>query len=102
MTACGTVRADPRPKPRYAMYLERYHDVSASPSGVWRILRRLALSRLPTSQRYKRHKERWKRYEKQRPGHSVQTDVKFIEPTCGVRKKHYQFTPSMTARGCGS
>ena len=31
-------------------------------------------------------------YEKQRPGHRVQVDVKFIEPLPGTRKKHYQFT----------
>jgi transposase InsO family protein len=36
--------------------------------------------------------ERWKRYEKQKPGHSVQIDVKFIEPIKGKRKKHYQYT----------
>ena len=49
------------------MYLQRYHDVTISPSGVWRILKRLELNRLPASQRYKRHNQRWKRYEKQRP-----------------------------------
>lgn len=77
---------------KISMYLKRYHDVAVSPSGVWRILRRANLSRLPTSQRYKRHVERWKRYEKPQPGHSVQIDVKFIEPIKGVRKKHYQYT----------
>jgi transposase InsO family protein len=59
---------------------------------VWRILKRLDLNRLPTSQRYKRHDKRWKRYEKPLPGHRVQVDVKFIEPIGGGRKKHYQFT----------
>ncbi len=58
----------------------------------WRILKRANLNRLPASQRYKRHTERWKRYEKQQPGHAVQIDVKFIEPIKGVRKKHYQYT----------
>jgi transposase len=77
---------------KISMYLKRYHAITVSQSGVWRILRRLDLSRLPSSQRYKRHKERWKRYEKQLPGHSVQVDVKFIEPIQGVRRKHYQFT----------
>ena len=38
------------------------------------------MNRLPASQRYKRHERRWKRYEKQLPGHRVQVDVKFIEP----------------------
>lgn len=70
------------------MYLQRYHDIQISVSGVWRILKRLDLSRLPTSQRYKRHTERWKRYEKPQPGHRVQVDVKFISPIAGTRKKH--------------
>jgi transposase len=37
------------------MYLKRYHDVEISASGVWRILKRLGMNRLPASQRYKRH-----------------------------------------------
>jgi hypothetical protein len=69
--------------------------------GVWRILRRLDMSRLPASQRYRRHVDRWKRYEKPLPGHRVQIDVKFIAPLQGSRKKHYQFT-AMTAPGSGS
>ncbi|HEX2737251.1 MAG TPA: IS481 family transposase [Acidimicrobiia bacterium] len=74
------------------MYLKRYHDVEISVSGVWRILKRLDLSRLPASQRYKRHQDRWKRYEKPQPGHRVQIDVKFIAPLAGQRKRYYQFT----------
>jgi transposase len=70
---------------KIAMYLKRYHDISVSQSGVWRILRRLDLSRLPTSQRYKRHQERWKRYEKQRPGLSVQIDVSLPLASLGPR-----------------
>ncbi len=66
---------------KISMYLERYHDIEISTSGVWRILKRLDMNRLPASQRYKRHKERWKRYEKPLPGHQVQIDVKFIEPS---------------------
>ena len=77
---------------KIAMYLKRYHDIEVSPSGVWRILKRLDMSRLPASQRYKRHVDRWKRYEKPLPGHRVQVDVKFIAPLKGSRKKHYQFT----------
>ena len=77
---------------KISMYLARYHDITISPSGVWRILSRLGMNRLPTSQRYKRHKDRWKRYEKPLPGHRIQVDVKFIEPLAGSRKKHYQFT----------
>jgi len=78
---------------KISMYLKRYHDVSVSASGIWRILKRLELNRLPASQRYKRLDKRWQRYEKQLPGHQVQIDVKFIEPLRGApRKKHYQFT----------
>jgi transposase InsO family protein/transposase-like protein len=77
---------------KIAMYLKRYHDIEISPSGIWRILKRLDMSRLPASQRYKRQVDRWKRYEKPLPGHRVQVDVKFIAPLKGSRKKHYQFT----------
>jgi len=77
---------------KIAMYLRRYHDITISPSGVWRILKRLGINRLPSSQRHKRTQTRWKRYEKQLPGHRVQVDVKFLEPLPGTRKKHYQFT----------
>ena len=79
---------------KIAMYLARYHDVTVSTSGVWRILKRLGMNRLPASQRYQRRTLRWKRYEKQRPGHQLQVDVKFIEPLgqTGRRKKYYQFT----------
>ncbi len=38
--------------PKIAMYLARYHDVTISTSGVWRILKRLGMNRLPASQRY--------------------------------------------------
>jgi transposase InsO family protein len=75
------------------MYLARYHDIEISTSGVWRILKRVGMNRLPASQRHKRHEKRWQRYEKPLPGHQVQIDVKFIEPIKGSRKKrYYQFT----------
>jgi transposase InsO family protein/transposase-like protein len=80
---------------KISMYLARYHDIQIGHSGVWRVLKRLDLNRLPASQRYQRyqrHDKRWKRYEKPLPGHRVQIDVKFIEPLPGARKKHYQFT----------
>jgi transposase len=47
-----------------SMYLRRSHDIEISPSGIWRVLKCLDMNRLPASQRYKRHKDRWKRYEK--------------------------------------
>jgi transposase InsO family protein len=77
---------------KISMYLKRYHDLQVSRSGVWRILKRLEMNRLPSSQRYRRHVDRWKRYEKPQPGHRVQVDVKFIAPIKGHRRRHYQFT----------
>jgi transposase InsO family protein len=78
---------------KISMYLKRYHEVSVSSSGVWRILKRLDLNRLPASQRNKRLDKRWQRYEKQLPGHQVQIDVKFIAPIAGAaRRKYYQYT----------
>ena len=81
---------------KISMYLARYHDVTVSRSGVWRILKRLEMNHLPSSQRYKRVEHRWKRYEKQMPGHRIQVDVKFIEPiaigTGNRTKRFYQFT----------
>ena len=68
------------------MYLARYHDVSISSSGVWRILKRLDLNRLPASQRCKRLDRRWSRYEEQL-GHQVQIDVKFIASIAGAPKR---------------
>jgi hypothetical protein len=80
---------------KIAMYLARYHDLTISTCGVWRILKRLQLNRLPASQRYQRRALRWKRCEKQRPGQQLQVDVKSIKPLGqkGLRpKKYYQFT----------
>lgn len=77
---------------KIAMYLSRYHDITISPSGVWRILQRLDMNRLPSSQRHKSHEKRWKRYEKPQPGHRVQMDVKFITPIGAAGRKFYQFT----------
>ena len=76
------------------MYLERYHQIKISPSGVWRILHKAGVGRLPAPQRYKRRETRWRRYEKQRPGHQLQVDVKFIEPLGqkGRKKRKYQYT----------
>ncbi len=74
------------------MYLKRYHDIVISKSGVWRILKRLMLNKLPHNQRYKKHENRWKRYEKPMPGHRLQIDVKFLERIKDTRKRYYQFT----------
>ena len=62
------------------------------------------MNRLPASQRYTRRETRWKRYEKQRPGHQLQVDVKFIEPLGekGRRKRYYQYTAINDSLACAS
>jgi hypothetical protein len=82
---------------KIAMYLKRYHDVEVSNSGVWRILKRLDLNRLPASQRYKRLDKRWTRDEKQLPGHQVQIDVKFVEPLKSAAVPPLAGAPSTTS-----
>lgn len=77
---------------RIKVYLERYHDIKLSKSGIWRILKRLKMNLLPVSQRYKKHVDRWKRYEKPQPGHRIQVDVKFLERIKDTRQRYYQFT----------
>jgi len=79
------------------MYLERYHDIDLSKSGIWRILKRLKINRLPNNLGYKRGEIKWKRYEKPQPGHRIQIDVKFLERIGGKdnqhpQKRYYQFT----------
>lgn len=74
------------------MYLKRYHDIDLSTSGIWRILKRLNINRLPNNMGYKRHADRWKRYEKPQPGHRIQVDVKFLERIPNTRKRYYQYT----------
>jgi transposase len=39
---------------KISTYLARYHQIKINPSGVWRILHCAGVSRLPSSQRYKR------------------------------------------------
>lgn len=78
---------------RISDYLKRYHKIQIAQSSVHRILQRQGLSRLPSSRRkYEREGHKWKRYEKQQPGHRVQVDVKFLERIPGSSKRFYQFT----------
>ena len=78
---------------RISWYLKRYHDIKVSSAGVWCVLKRNGLNRLPQNQR-KRSMEQFKRYEKQVPGHRIQVDVKFLFFTdkAGKRLKRYQYT----------
>jgi transposase InsO family protein len=78
---------------RISWYLQRYHDIKVSQSGVWHVLKRNGLNKLPQNQR-KRSMEQFKRYEKQIPGHRVQVDVKFLtlKNKTGAEIKRYQYT----------
>ena len=77
---------------RIVWYLERYHGIQVSDAGVYRILRRNGLNRLPRGTRMR--KVHTKRYSKQVPGHHIQMDVKFLtfKGKQGKKIKRYQFT----------
>jgi transposase InsO family protein len=78
---------------RISWYLQRYHGIKVSPGGVYSVLKRNGLNKLPQNQR-KRSMEQFKRYEKQVPGHRIQIDVKFLFFTdkSGRQLKRYQYT----------
>jgi transposase InsO family protein len=77
---------------RIVWYLERYHGIKISDAGVYRILKRNALNRLPRGTRMR--KVHTKRYSKQVPGHHIQMDVKFLNfrGKRGQKVKRYQYT----------
>lgn len=77
---------------RIVWYLERYHGITISDAGVYRILKRNGLNRLPRGTRLR--KVHTKRYSKQVPGHHIQMDVKFLtfRGKQGQKVKRYQFT----------
>ena len=78
---------------RISWYLQRYYGMKVSPTGVFGVLKRNGLSRLPASAP-KRSPSTFKRYEKTVPGHQVQVDVKFLFFTdkAGRRIKRFQYT----------
>lgn len=79
---------------RISWYLKRYHDIDVSAAGVWNVLKRNGINKLPHNQR-KRSMEQFKRYEKQVPGHRIQIDVKFLsftDKSSGKEIKRYQYT----------
>jgi transposase len=77
---------------RIVWYLMRYHDVKVSTGGVYYVLRRHGMNRLPKNTPVRSIPSM--RYEKQAPGHHVQIDVKFLKfigPT-GRTIKRFQYT----------
>jgi len=79
---------------RISWYLKRYHNIKVSQSGVYSVLKRNGLNKLPQNQR-KRSMLPFKRYEKQVPGHRIQMDVKFLyfkDILTGREVRRFQYT----------
>jgi len=77
---------------RITWYLARYHSIKISDAGVYRILKRDGLNRLPRGTRIR--KLHTKRYQKPVPGHHIQVDVKFLtfKGKTGKKVRRFQFT----------
>jgi transposase InsO family protein len=78
---------------RIVWYLKRYHDIAISTGGVYQVLKRHGMTRLPEKAR-KRSIKSFHLYEKRVPGHHVQIDVKFLEFKAqdGKPVKRFQYT----------
>ncbi|WP_439111699.1 IS481 family transposase [Lentibacter sp.] len=77
---------------RIVWYLARYHGIKISDAGVYLILKRNGLNRLPRGTRMR--KLHTKRYQKQVPGHHIQVDVKFLtfKGKRGEKVRRFQYT----------
>jgi hypothetical protein len=54
------------------------------------------MHRLPANQKRRPHRERWQQYEKPRPGHQLQLDVKFLERIPLAPASAYISSPPLT------
>ena len=77
---------------RIVWYLERYHAIRISDAGVYRILRRHGIHRLPRN--VGRRALHRRRHNTQVPGHHLQVDVKFLSlcKSGSQPVKRYQYT----------
>jgi len=77
---------------RIVWYLARYHGIKISDAGVYRILKRNGLNRLPRGTRMR--KLHTKRYQRQVPGHHIQVDIKFLtfKGKSGEKIRRFQCT----------
>jgi len=77
---------------RITWYLQRYLGIKISSGGVYGVLKRNGLNRLPKNA--KKRTVLTRRYEKQVPGHHIQMDVKFLRFKDNSEKtvKRYQYT----------
>lgn len=78
---------------RISWYLERYHGIRISAGGVYCVLKRNGMNRLPGRTR-KRRIAPCHRYEKRVPGHHIQVDVKFLDLRTATGKcvRRFQYT----------
>lgn len=77
---------------RISWYLSCYHDIKISSAGVYCVLKRHGMNRLPKNS--KKRTVKTIRYEKQVPGHHIQVDVKFLifKDKQGQKTKRFQYT----------
>lgn len=77
---------------RISWYLERYHSIKISSGGVYYVLKRNGMNRLPCNT--KKRTVQTHRYEKQVPGHHIQVDVKCLnfEGPDGKKVRRFQYT----------
>ena len=91
-STCGrTTTSDPR-RLRCTWRATTISPSQTQVSGEY--LRSSSSTPLPSSQRYKRADRKWKRYERQLPGHQIHIDVTFVDALAGSGrgKKFYRFT----------
>ena len=87
---------------KISMYLQRYHDINMSPSGVWSILKRLDISRLPSSQRYKRTRSAGSATRNRSPATESRWTSSSSIPFLAHARSTTSTRPSTTAPGSGS
>jgi transposase InsO family protein len=77
---------------RIAWFLDRYHGIKVSSGGVYQVLKRNDMNRLPRNA--KKRTVQTHRYEKQVPGHHIQVDVKFLkfEKSDDKNIRRFQYT----------
>lgn len=75
--------------------MERYHGIKVSQSGVRNVLVRHHLNRLPKNQRKRTIKSRYKRYEKQVPGHRMCITIGTNKNSRMKPNNDYEFTRTL-------
>ena len=78
---------------KISWYLKRYLRITVSVTGVYGVLRRHGLNRLPRNSA-RRQTATMQRYQKQEPGQHIQMDVMVLDfkDRAGCRVRRYQYT----------